>query len=357
LLHFEARGIHDVWDVTAIALGSLAVQAFTGAESVAPGAALALEGVASSLDRPDYRALADALDHTRIGTAHPPDVALKAYIAQLSSTLLPRPAASARAFLASFLEGTRSAHQSLTTRLFQNVILGGEAFEASYGLPSLYRGESLLDLEDRILIAPDTVQVILTGRSRRTWLAGIYSARPSLPPREVGPAPGQGYSPEAEWVTGKSGLSDLPCIAMGMMDWLGRQVGVPVEGLTKPNTTQALAALLCVLNGGRQEDALRTAYRIDPRGLDVKDTALARCLEQPVDLIVFEDTVSGIKPLVEVASRLNSAGGQVRLRALGIAQDATKVAALAPYCESVFGSVNEAVAAAVAPSTTPALLW
>jgi hypothetical protein len=344
IAYYESRGMHDVWDITNIMFAAVLVEAVRKGASLDCGAQEGLrrlKELSLTLVRPDYAKIADALDQRTIGAAHPPDIALERFAEELARI----GKNGSLQCLEGFLKGTRDVYQSYGTRIFQNLLLGKE-FAATYGLPSAFDGESLLEREDRLLITQQTVEKLRAWPDGKTTYVGIYTGRPSNPPKRW-TAEEKGYSPEAEIVLASADMSAFPLIAMGMMEWLARREGVRTEDVTKPSMTQGIAATICACNGGDDVRALDEAYAVDKRGADPDTTGLRALKGRDVDLFVFEDTTAGIAPLVRMSAFLAPKGYSIKVRALGIARDASKREALARVCEQVFADVNEAAAYAM----------
>ncbi len=343
----EAQGVHDVWDITniifcdiltTIALQGHSVETLTNFPHENTAEHLqALNVLHPTIARPDYMQLAHDMASTA-SHSHPPDLALALFRDKLGNVIHNKTWID---LLDRFLVGTRSAYSSYGTRLFQNIILGSRDFERTYELNSEYQGIGLLRAEDITLINRKTVDQLLELNKRQSCAIGVYTARPSLPPKQADTSP-VGYSPEAEIALENAGMQSLPLIGMGMMEWLGKQHNERTEDLTKPNTTQALAALINTVTGGQDVLALTEAYAIDKRNQSPGETQLSAISDKKTVVYVFEDTISGIVPLQKTTMMLKSQGFDVRLEALGIATDPNKRAALEKHCKCVFADVNEA---------------
>lgn len=349
IAHVEACGIHDVWDITNIMFGqilvALGVQINRKKQDIdLAGKSLfqkfaALREVRIQCPRPNYIELADEIAAVE-GAPHPPDIARQILSQDLEKIWSQSIAMEWIDILDHFLTGTRSVHKSYGTRIFQNIILGSDEFETTYGLASEYDGPSLLQREDKVLISEASVSLLNKLSERSDHRIAIYTARPSHPP-----APEtlrSGYSPEAELALDAAKLSHYPLVGMGMMDWLARQHNERGEDLTKPNATQALAAVIAATAKHTDVGILEEAYRIDKCNEDPANTHLGELRGIPTTVWVFEDTSSGIKPMLQAAQRLKDFEYWITVRPLGIAENHSKKTALAKYCERVFASVNDA---------------
>lgn len=343
----EAEGVHDVWDITniifcdiltTIALQGHPIETLSNFSQENTAERLrALRPFSPTVVRPDYLKLAHSLASSEFNS-HPPDLALTMFRNKLSKVNHNKAWID---LLVHFLIGTRSAYSSYGTRLFQNIILGTQDFERTYNLKSEYQGIGLLRAEDITLINQKSVARLMELKNRKSQAVGVYTARPSLPPTEADTSP-LGYSPEAEIALENAGMQALPLIGMGMMEWLAKQHNERTEDLTKPNSTQALAALINTITSGQDVVALTEAYAIDKQNKDPSETQLSALRGKKAVIYVFEDTISGIVPLQKTTEMLRSRGFNVQLNALGIANDPNKRAALEKHCKSIFADVNQA---------------
>jgi len=352
IAYMEACGLHDIWDITNIVFSLIlrdvhklpSSSNITFSDKSTKERLVAIGRSNPIIKKPDYRGFAKRLEDSH-GNVHLPLVALDLLDAQLNGS-----DHTWKELYASFLGGTRSPHESYGTKLFQNIILGSDQFAKTYGLKSEYDGNSLLEKEDRVAISRESVNRLLSLNQNDDFRAGVYTARPSLPP--VDKDASVGFSPEAEVAVRMSGLDSLPLVAMGMMDWLAQQHGDRAEELVKPNTTQALAALLAAV--GRRSDSitLNLAYQIDRE--QRTDFTLPGLLDRKVQVYLFEDTISGVKPAIKMASTLQSKGYDLSVKALGIATDEHKLSALSEVCFKQFANVNEAISFALSDAKLPA---
>lgn len=353
---YESQGIHDVWDILNIAFALILDSAFSelkkrksvikaslSAHEKAKQAAgkepvedllLAIKEAALRVKRPDYCSFAKRI--SRIAESrenkHPPDIALELLAADSTEF--------EQNLLGAFLHGTRHAAGSFGTRIFQNLILGSSDFKATYGMESLLECQALLRKEDKVLLQ-EKMRLKLEQLSKEAGMhMAIYTARPSQGPSDLNLS---GFSPEAEIAADMAGLSFLPLVGMGMMDWLARKYEERSEDLCKPNTVHCLAALIGALKKNATTAVLDLAYAISrkqPAALEELDLLLQN---KTIYIYVLEDTVSGIKPLQELCATLQKRAYSVELCALGIAADPSKAASLSAQGARVFADTNEAV--------------
>jgi len=341
--YMESCGLHDVWDITNIFFATVLISVvrekdFSGLD-VSEEASLsdrlqAINLCGTPIVRPHYELFAD-LQKTRDGFEHPSAALIYKQFVPKAHVSESRRRAWEK-LLAAFLLGTRSPYKSYGTRLFQNIILGGNEFEKTYNLKSEYTGPSLLKQEDKVAIKRATVEAILRLKEQGSFRAGVYTARPSLPPLDLAPLPG--YSPEAELALEASGMSELPLVGMGSMEWLAQKHNRNPETLTKPHTTQALSALLAAVRGSSNSKTLELAYDFVHGQLG----DLEELKDKNLDIYVFEDTISGIIPMQTLGDILSQKGYQIEAHALGIATDDNKIASLEKVCTKVFPNVNDA---------------
>jgi phosphoglycolate phosphatase-like HAD superfamily hydrolase len=230
-----------------------------------------------------------------------------------------------------------------TTRAFQTLTLGSARYTAVYGHPAPFENESYLTRYD-IPLLNETDRLL-------DWLhdpgrgAAIFTARPSLPPADLTEAPAAvltGYAPEAELaaellnVTGK-----LPLIGQGRVSWLAQRYGRGAAEYIKPSPVQGLAAIGAAASG-TEADALNAAAALYEHG-DLTGP-LAALRDQSTQVIVFEDSAGGIRATRRAVERLDQAGLDVRLMAVGVSSNPDKRAALAAVADHVVDDVNAGLA-------------
>jgi hypothetical protein len=225
----------------------------------------------------------------------------------------------------------------------QEFVLGSQLYASHYGLPARFSSPSLLEQEDKSALSSQGKACL--RRLVTDWGAHacIYTARPSGPPEEgKGEEGGFPLAPEAELAVRLVGLEELPLVAMGRMQWLADRHGDKVEALTKPSPVQVLAAVGAAIS--REEaPALEAAYALWKE--DSLRKPLAGLLDDGphLDLQVFvlEDAVPGLKAAQDGLRLLAHKGISAQLAGIGVTRSSVKADALAPYCRTVVGNVNE----------------
>ncbi len=208
------------------------------------------------------------------------------------------------------LTQTRHIHASATMRVFQHFTLGSQKFTETYRLPAEFKTESLL-------LAYDTPNIDAESRSRlfqEEMYPVIFTGRPSRPPREVNES-AVGYPPEAEMALALVGLEDIPLLAFGKLEYIAAQQRTDPETWVKPSPFHALAAIAAAFT--RQEwPALQAVAHWQQTGrLDGVFSELPPSFE----LLVVEDTMSGIHSTLQAAKILQRAGKNIVVRPLGFA--------------------------------------
>lgn len=361
--YMESLGIHDVWDITNIVFAQLiadfcralprdARESLTGG-STTPGNGddvqqllkwLRIQGPISLPRSTSYNILADQIAGLNANLPHPPDAAHKLLNESISSLVSPTAADAWNNLLSKFLAGSRDPRQSYGTRVFQNVILGSAEFANTYGIAAEYDGSPLLEAADVPIISSESVELAEKLNQQPNVRVAVYTARPSLAPTSAGHL--TGYSPEAEMAMTICGMNihTIPLVGMGAMDWLAEEYGKRSEDLTKPNTTQALCAFAAAIRQNSDCPVLREAYAWDSQQ-NIDPALLEMIGSNGATIYVFEDTVSGIRPMLKLAERLRSVNCLVNVVALGIAKDPHKRKALAALCgDKLFDNVNDALA-------------
>ncbi len=245
---FEALGVTSEWDMVPISLAivldavfsaQLPEKELTGLQEVlgwAQGRQFAIQV--------DMRAAVQVLS-PRFMKAEIPSEALLLSLQKNRGDVLAHLSPS---LLMEILGNTRSVEKSLITRVFQNTVLGSKDFESVYGMTPLFTGESCLKTHDRLELDAALYEQIKKAKQAGGFYYAAYTARPSLPPKEVQSGL-KGYSPEAE--QGLSLLDDeqIPLIGYGRLAYLAEQMNIQPDAILKPAPLQALAALAAAVTG------------------------------------------------------------------------------------------------------------
>jgi hypothetical protein len=245
---------------------------------------------------------------------------------------------------------------SVTSRTFQNYVLGSQAFTEIYQVPAIVEGESYLKVFDRPLLANELKRHMEDMIFNHTLHVAALTARPSLAPRDVSTEPG-GYSPEAEQALELVGLSQIPLIGFGRLQYAASQLHISPNLLMKPAPYQALAAVLAAV-GGSELAALKSAAAICHQAGLIPESSSFTTLDPTRPLIstsdsrarnagwsvhIFEDSPIGIRAVQQAGELLNRAGIRVRVHCWGIAQNPDKVLALEQSGATVFSDINLAL--------------
>ncbi|MCW1970281.1 MAG: hypothetical protein KIH69_019385 [Anaerolineae bacterium] len=228
------------------------------------------------------------------------------------------------------LDEVQDPRLSITTRAIYEFVLGSERFAKHFDLPPLLNSESYLATLDKPLLNDTGREIVLRHA------ATTYTARPSLPPDNS--RAGLYQTPEAEIALEQLGISQLPNMGLGPMQWLADQFGGNIWDYAKPAATQSIAALLAA-TGTPLTDAATAAYQFTHMG---RANELVCGLDGAV-ACVFEDNAGGVRGCQKAAAALAERGIHVIVRGFGIATDPAKRAALAQVCEGVYDDVNVAL--------------
>ncbi len=322
---FEACGVTSEWDSAAIC-GSLLLARALARE---PAAALRLDGPLPPGDPGEDGAALQALralleELSREGASAAPRERAGELLLDQHREL---DAVQREAVLA-LIRGARDAHASPTHRLFQELVLGSEAYAASYGLPPR------LAVATGALLAHDRPGLLAEEQRRlRAWLerpghgAASLTNRPSLDPDGAG-------SPEAEYGARVAGLETLPIVGLGALRWLAARRGAAADAFLKPSPVHAIAALL-VAAGAPLAEALELAPGLAADGEGPADGhAQLRRLEG-AEVWIFEDGLAGLESARGAASCLARRGLRLELHLCGVTPSAVKAAPLAAAGASV----------------------
>ena len=309
---FESLGVTSEWDSSAICAALLLDRAWSvDPELRLPNLPTAPDGRRHQLAPPDFQSFFRAVvDGAVTGTG----ARQRAEIRLLDGD---ERTPDQRQALQSVLRSAYDADSSLTHRIIQELNLGAVEYEACYGRPAAIPGPGYLSTIDPPLLSPAEAARLTAWAATPGNRAVIFTNRPSRQPD------GSGGMPEAEIGMARLGLSTLPFVGMGHLDWLAGGRGLESQSLLKPSAVHALAALRLAA-GDPLRDALLAAAsleldRVDDGQWDRLDAAQA---------IVFEDSFRGLQSARAAQSALQSIGIRLELDLRGVTMAAAKRRAL-----------------------------
>jgi beta-phosphoglucomutase-like phosphatase (HAD superfamily) len=336
---FEACGFTNEWDSGAVCVSAILLAALDQQPDLRRGTLSntfdAIRAARISVARPDFAGIiADIYQQHAEG--HLPAAR---YLEMLAARLNDGALALARDLLGNVYDVIGTP----TTRAFQTLTLGSARFAAVYGHPAPFENESLLTRHD-VPLLDDTDRLL-------GWLrdaghgAAIFTARPSLAPADLTQAPAAvltGYAPEAEIAAELLGLAGkVPLIGQGRVTWLADRYGRGAADYIKPSPVQGLAAIGAAASGS-EADALNAAAALYEHGELTGPLAALR--EDTTQVVVFEDSVGGIRATQHAVERLDQAGLDAHLMAVGVSPNVDKRAALAAVADHVVDDVNAGLA-------------
>jgi hypothetical protein len=352
---FEAESIIVEWDTAAVLAGALLFERLRSLPAARRARPLpgdlwaALEalrpGRAADTPPPDYAALARqigaAVSAAAASNGSQPEPRLlpgRAALRLFDAVLREQDAAlaaQARPLLEQLLGNVYDIDRSPAMQVFQNYVLGNDAYAECYGLPALAKSEPLLEVLDVPRLQPDLSQRVLAGRASGRLFPAIFTARPSLRPLEAG-GWARGFPPEGEMARRLVGLEGVPVIGLGKLAWWAQRVGRPNWDLMKPSPAQSMAALSAACTG-LEAEAVKAAAAV-VRG-DHLRYPLSACQGQQVH--VFEDSPASLGGVREAVRLLNQQGLGLQLTCHGVAAPgAPKREALQRVADCVHDDVN-----------------
>jgi len=211
------------------------------------------------------------------------------------------------------LRTARQIKNSLTHRVFQELVLGSKLFGETYGLQPSLAAESTLTEYDRPMLSIHQTQRLVQWLQDTGSRAVIFTSRPSRPPA------GHLCVPEAEIGAQGVELEMLPVLGQGGLSWLSAQRRRKPQAFLKPSPVHALAALRVAL-GEPLEDALEAAAAL---ALDDQADHLWGAL-RGARVYVFEDTVPGLESVRAAQDILNQFDVPLNISLFGVTDNETK---------------------------------
>ena len=317
---FETLGVTSEWDSSALCAALLLERAWEVDPSrQLPDSPASPDGRSLEASVPDFQGYFRSAIHP--GLSGPEG---RAETERRLSAARPHTEQQLRA-LQDLLRHAYDPMRSLTARIIQELNLGQAGFLAAYGVPAALSGPGYLATLDPPLISTQTAARLASWATEPGRRAVVFTNRPSLMPR------GAGGTPEAEIGLKRIGLSSLPFISMGHLDWLAAERGLEEQSLLKPSPVHVLAALRRAAGDG-VVDSLEAAARLaldqdQDGGWDALHTA---------HVTVFEDSFRGLKSARAAQAALERIGVQMTLDLRGVMTLPAKARALEEAGGSVY---------------------
>lgn len=230
------------------------------------------------------------------------------------------------------LRGARLIEGSLSHRLFQELVLGSQAFRSTYGLEPILAEQSYLRRYDRPKLSAGSRRALLAWMDRPDQQAAVFTTRPSRP------RPDRPGSPEAELGLAFLGIEALPMVALGELSWIAEKWAMEPDSLHKPSPMHALIALRIALGDTLEAAASRSLPVAGGEGRASQWRELAGA-----EVCVFEDSISGLHSARAARDMLALQGVHLNLRMMGISHREGKRGALAEAGADVFQDINTAL--------------
>ena len=343
---FEAHGITNEWDMSAICLSGLFVAAaqkipdMNFSDSVLD----ALE-IVKTLGLPRKEVNFSQLAREVAAEMEPSETHLPTLAAPrvfdriVRSTCDPKSHESINALLDHILSNARDIERSRTMSIFQNYAIGSANFVKTYSIPSPFETSSLIVEHDVPVLSTSNCERLLSASVKKEIKPVVFTARPSLPPRGVQDE-AHYYSPEAELAVELVGLDSIPMIASGRTEWLAWEIGADPHTFIKPALVHALAAIGAAISGD-EIAGLMAAHMFLYKG--ILNSPLSDLIGCELKVTVFEDSYRSIDSVSKVLDLLHEFGVQSSLIAKGIAVNHEKRKLLYESGAALFDDVNSAI--------------
>jgi hypothetical protein len=359
---FESKGITNEWDIVPICLATILE---TILESY-PEIILPVEWALAAANINSQKATITSLEYRKkileisrfLKTGKSPSkVIFEAGLNRLEGA--PFPLISKQPLFITLFNDNKNVEGSITTRVFQNFVLGSDLFQEIYHLDPLIITPSYLNQFDQPNLSERNCHEILLLSKAGIISPVAYTARPSLPPGTTITSEA-GYSPEAELALKLVGMEDIPLIAYGRLMFAAQLFQVSTDLLIKPSPFQSLAAIsVAVMSKKDEEKALIFAGNIcEASGLfpnrnertperkyfdpGVSDFLLKlRAYRLVIDII--EDSPIGLTAAKHACQILSGFNVSAEIHGWGVAQDRSKKTALEEMGAEVYSSTDEVI--------------
>jgi len=233
----------------------------------------------------------------------------------------------------SLLDGTHNIHESITHRIFQELVLGSYLFSECYGLEASFNVDGYLQTGDIPTLNHEIHSRLIAWLKHPDQVAAVFTLRPSKAPK------GTFDTPEAEMGLRAVDLEYLPLVGHGGLVWFAEQSGVNLDYLIKPSPVHVLAAIRHSL-GDTLEEAILVSSDIALKG---KVDGGWQKLDGAV-VYAFEDSVIGFQSAQSAEKVLAETGIMIDLRLMGVSASPIKQQALeGGGAMQVFEDLNKAL--------------
>ena len=362
LAFFESRGITNEWDIVPICLSTIFETMLEEYSEIAlpsdwPSAAAKINVGKVKIKKVDYRKkILEISKYLSVGKS-PSAVIFEAGQNGPGNELFPL--FCKHPLFTTLLNDNKDIEKSLTTKIFQNYVLGSKLFQEIYNLEPLIITQSSLSQFDYSNLSESNCRAILRFSNEGMLSPVAFTARPSLPPKGIETSI-EGYSPEAELALELVGLPEIPLIAYGRLRFAAQLFQISPDLLIKPSPFQALAAIcVAAMSNKDEEKALIFAGKICAAVGLFPDwdghSPAAIIFEPPVSdfltelrschlvIDIIEDSPIGLSAAKRACQIISDLNISVEFHHWGVTQDNIKKMALEAEGAAVYGNINEII--------------
>ena len=305
---FEAAGVSSEWDSAAICVALLLENLWdTYPDLTLPATLFLTFHPTHDIPPPDFRRFFHLLAQAHLQALLP---LVRAEQLIMNNAVL-RTGLQKQA-IQDILRNARQIGNSLTHRIFQELVLGSKVFTKTYAQLSCLNVQGYLLKHDRPTLSNRARVNFLEWLQAANHRAVILTNRPSRSPAGYG-------TPEAEIGARGAGLEMLPIVGLGDLSWLNDQLSSDCQSFLKPSPVHVLAALLRAI-GIPREHALKIAAALALEGQ--ADPVWQRLHKTQV--YVFEDAVAGLKSARAAKDLLDGIDIPITLNLLGVTESEAK---------------------------------
>jgi len=208
------------------------------------------------------------------------------------------------------LTESRNVNKSETFRTFQHFTLGSKNYQTTYQLPAEFEAEPLLSTNDVAVISSSIVYKL----KKENINIAVFTARPSGVPRGADDND-VGYPPEAESALELVGLTNVPLIGFGRLEYIALKYDIDPVFLVKPSPVHALAAIIAAVT---EDEVLGLELALNwHKSINFRETLRGK-IPSDFEVVVVEDTIGGILSTRSAVNILSNLGLRVNLYEAGL---------------------------------------
>ena len=227
-------------------------------------------------------------------------------------------------------ETIKDIYKSPILTIMQEFVLGSQQFSQVYNLPSQLNIKSYPRRYDQAVLSKELHIILKDWLKSKYHHAVIFTNRPDIPPEDFFGVP------EAELGAEIVGLSDVPLVGAGSLDWLAH-INNQEDCYYKPHPIHALAAMQAAV-GQPIKESMNLALDLIKGGQSKVDDWKVL---SGATLFVIEDSKGGLESVKSACQLLGDIGIPIELYLIGVSTQEDKIKSLLEITDQIYADINQ----------------